>query len=146
MKYAEKHNVRPQIGVRVKLATRGSGRWESSGGVRSKFGLFVAEVLRALDYLKERKMEGCLNLMHFHLGSQITNIRTVKTALNEAARIYAELVRAGAGMEYIDVGGGLGIDYDGSQTNFESSINYSRCRNTPAMSSSASRAFAMKPA
>ncbi|MGN6370565.1 MAG: biosynthetic arginine decarboxylase [Phycisphaerae bacterium] len=125
VKYAEKHNVRPQIGVRVKLATRGSGRWESSGGVRSKFGLFVAEVLKALDYLKERKMEGCLNLMHFHLGSQITNIRTVKTALNEAARIYAELVRAGAGMEYIDVGGGLGIDYDGSQTNFESSINYS---------------------
>ena len=125
VKYAEKHGIRPQIGVRVKLATRGSGRWESSGGVRSKFGLFVAEVLRALDYLKERKMEGCLNLMHFHLGSQITNIRTVKTALNEAARIYAELVRAGAGMEYIDVGGGLGIDYDGSQTNFESSINYS---------------------
>jgi len=125
VKYAEKHNVRPAIGVRVKLATRGSGRWESSGGMRSKFGLFVAEVLRALDYLKERKMEGCLKLMHFHLGSQITNIRTVKTALNEAARIYAELVRAGAGMEYIDVGGGLGIDYDGSQTNFESSINYS---------------------
>jgi arginine decarboxylase len=125
VKYAEKHGIRPAIGVRVKLATRGSGRWESSGGVRSKFGLFVAEVLKALEYLKERKMEDCLKLMHFHLGSQITNIRTVKTALNEAARIYAELVRAGAGMEYIDVGGGLGIDYDGSQTNFESSINYS---------------------
>ncbi len=125
VKYAEKHGIRPAIGVRVKLATRGSGRWESSGGMRSKFGLFVAEVLKALEYLKERKMEDCLKLMHFHLGSQITNIRTVKTALNEAARIYAELVRAGAGMEYIDVGGGLGIDYDGSQTNFESSINYS---------------------
>lgn len=125
IKYAEKHGVRPNIGVRVKLATKGSGRWESSGGARSKFGLFVAEVLRALDYLKERNMEDCLKLMHFHLGSQITNIRTVKTALNEAARIYAELVRAGAGMEYIDVGGGLGVDYDGSQTNFESSINYS---------------------
>lgn len=125
IKYAEKHGVRPNIGVRVKLATKGSGRWESSGGARSKFGLFVAEVLRALDYLKERKMEDCLKLMHFHLGSQITNIRTVKTALNEAARIYAELVRAGAGMEYLDVGGGLGVDYDGSQTNFESSINYS---------------------
>jgi arginine decarboxylase len=125
VKYAEKHNVRPTIGVRVKLATRGSGRWESSGGMRSKFGLFVAEVLRALEFLKERNMQDCLKLLHFHLGSQITNIRTVKTALNEAARIYAELVRAGAGMEYIDVGGGMGIDYDGSQTNFESSINYS---------------------
>jgi arginine decarboxylase len=125
VKYAEKHGVRPAIGVRVKLATRGSGRWESSGGMRSKFGLFVAEVLKALDYLKERNMQDCLKLLHFHLGSQITNIRTVKTALNEAARVYAELAKAGAGMEYIDVGGGLGIDYDGSQTNFESSINYS---------------------
>jgi len=124
-KYAEKHGVRPLIGVRVKLATRGSGRWESSGGVRSKFGLFVAELLAALDYLKERNMADCLKLLHFHLGSQITNIRTIKTALNEAARVYAELARLGAGMEYIDVGGGLGIDYDGSQTNFESSINYS---------------------
>jgi arginine decarboxylase len=125
VKYAEKHGIRPQIGVRVKLATKGSGKWESSGGVRSKFGLFVAELLRALDFLKERNMQDCLKLLHFHLGSQITNIRMIKTALNEAARIYAELVRAGAGMEYIDVGGGLGIDYDGSQTNFESSINYS---------------------
>jgi len=125
IKYAEKHGVRPNIGVRVKLASKGAGRWESSGGARSKFGLFVAEVLKALDYLKERNMADCLKLLHFHLGSQITNIRTVKTALNEAARIYAELARAGAGMEYLDVGGGLGVDYDGSQTNFESSINYS---------------------
>ncbi|MCL2645481.1 MAG: biosynthetic arginine decarboxylase [Phycisphaerales bacterium] len=125
VKYAEKHGVRPTIGVRVKLATRGSGKWESTGGVRSKFGLFAAEVLKALDFLKARNMQDCLKLMHFHLGSQITNIRTIKTALNEAARMYAELVRAGAGLEYIDVGGGLGVDYDGSQTNFESSINYS---------------------
>ncbi len=125
VKYAQKHGVRPAIGVRVKLATKGSGKWESSGGVRSKFGLFVAEVLRALEYLKERNMQDCLKMLHFHLGSQITNIRMIKTALNEAARIYAELARAGAGMEYLDVGGGLGIDYDGSQTNFESSINYS---------------------
>ncbi len=124
IKYGKKHGVRPQMGVRVKLATRGSGRWESSGGMRSKFGLFVAEVLKALDYLKELGMADCLKLLHFHLGSQITNIRTVKTALNEAARVYTELVRAGAGMEYLDVGGGLGVDYDGSQTNFESSINY----------------------
>ncbi len=125
VKYGEKHGVRPKMGVRVKLATKGSGKWESSGGARSKFGLFVAEVLSALQYLKDRGMADCLKLMHFHLGSQITNIRTVKTALNEAARIYAELARAGAGMEYLDVGGGLGIDYDGSQTNFDSSINYS---------------------
>ncbi len=124
IKYGEKHGVRPRMGIRVKLATRGSGRWESSGGARSKFGLFVAEILRALDYLKQRDMQDCLKLLHFHLGSQITNIRTVKSALNEAARVYAELARAGAGMEYLDVGGGLGIDYDGSQTNFESSINY----------------------
>ncbi len=124
IKYGEKHGVRPRMGIRVKLATRGSGRWESSGGARSKFGLFVAEILRALDYLKQRNMQDCLKLLHFHLGSQITNIRTVKSALNEAARVYAELARAGAGMEYLDVGGGLGIDYDGSQTNFESSINY----------------------
>ena len=88
-------------------------------------GCLLAEVLKALEFLKERNMQDCLKLLHFHLGSQITNIRTVKTALNEAARIYAELAKAGAGMEYIAVGGGLGIDYDGSQTNFESSINYS---------------------
>ncbi len=125
IKYGEKHGVRPNIGVRVKLATKGSGRWESSGGMRSKFGLFVAEVLKMLEYLKARNMQDCLKLLHFHLGSQITNIRMIKTALNESARIYAELAKAGAGMEYLDVGGGLGIDYDGSQTNFESSINYS---------------------
>ncbi len=125
IKYGQKHGVRPKMGIRVKLSARGSGRWESSGGVRSKFGLFVAEIIKALEYLKERDMQDCLKLLHFHLGSQITNIRTVKNALNEAARVYAELVRAGAGMEYIDVGGGLGVDYDGSQTNFESSVNYS---------------------
>src|SRR5205085_12640804 len=93
VKYAEKHNVRPAIGVRVKLATRGSGRWESSGGVRSKFGLFVAEVLKALEFLKERNMQDCLKLLHFHLGSQITNIRTVKTALDEPPGAYTEFVR-----------------------------------------------------
>jgi arginine decarboxylase len=125
IKYAQLHGVRPNIGVRVKLAARGSGRWEASGGVRSKFGLFAAEVLQLLNHLKSLGMEDCLKLLHFHLGSQITNIRTIKNALNEAARVYAELAKAGAGMEYIDVGGGLGIDYDGSQTNFESSTNYS---------------------
>jgi arginine decarboxylase len=121
---AEKIGVRPQIGVRVKLAARGSGRWQSSGGFRSKFGLTVTEIMRALDELKARGMQDCLKLLHFHLGSQITNIRIVKGALNEAARVYTELARLGAGLQYIDVGGGLGVDYDGSQTNFESSMNY----------------------
>jgi arginine decarboxylase len=124
LEYAERIGVRPQIGMRVKLAQRGGGRWQSSGGYRSKFGLTVAEILRGLEELKARGMEDCFKLLHFHLGSQIPNIRVVKGALNEAARIYTELVKAGAGLEYIDVGGGLGVDYDGSQTNFESSVNY----------------------
>ena len=121
---AEKYGVRPQIGMRVKLATRGSGRWQSSGGFRSKFGLTVTEIMRGLDELKARGMQDCLKLLHFHLGSQITNIRIVKGALNEAARVYTELAKLGAGLQYLDVGGGLGVDYDGSQTNFESSMNY----------------------
>jgi arginine decarboxylase len=121
---ADKLDVRPQIGVRVKLATRGSGRWQSSGGFRSKFGLTVTEIIRVLEELKSRGMQDCLTLLHFHLGSQITNIRIVKGALNEAARVYTELAKLGAGLRYLDVGGGLGVDYDGSRTNFESSMNY----------------------
>ena len=125
VKHSEELGIRPVIGVRVKLASRGSGRWRSSAGYRSKFGLTITEVLEALEYLKVRGMEDCLQLTHFHLGSQITNIRKVKDALTEAARVFTELYRAGAGLKYMDVGGGLGIDYDGSQTDFESSINYS---------------------
>ena len=125
LEYAEKVGVRPQIGMRVKLAARGGGRWQGSGGYRSKFGLTVAEILRGLEELKRRGMEDCFKLLHFHLGSQIPNIRIVKGALNEAAR---DLRRAGQGRapasQYMDVGGGLGVDYDGSQTNFESSVNY----------------------
>jgi arginine decarboxylase len=124
VKHAEEMEVRPAIGVRVKLASRGAGRWRTSAGYRSKFGLTITEVLEALEYLKARDMADCLQMTHFHLGSQITNIRKVKDALNEAARVYVELFRAGAGLQYIDVGGGLGIDYDGSQTDFESSVNY----------------------
>jgi arginine decarboxylase len=124
VRYALEWNVKPVLGVRVKLASRGSGRWKSSAGYRSKFGLTVTEVIEAFEFLKERDMADALQLVHFHLGSQITNIRTVKNALTEAARIYAELARIGANMRYIDVGGGLGIDYDGSQTDFESSVNY----------------------
>src|SRR6266699_3861999 len=122
--YAKKVGVRPSMGIRVKLASRGSGRWKVSGGYRSKFGLTVTEAMQALEELKTLEMSDCLNLLHFHLGSQITNIRQVKGAVNEAARVYVELARAGAGLKYLDVGGGLGVDYDGSQTDFESSVNY----------------------
>ncbi len=124
LQMAEKVGVRPRIGMRVKLAARGAGRWQGSGGNRSKFGLSVAEVLRGLAELKQRDMADCFQLLHFHLGSQITDIRQLKTALLEGARVYANLVARGAGLRYLDVGGGLGVDYDGSQTNIESSINY----------------------
>src|SRR3954463_9074126 len=124
LKHSARVGVRPVIGLRIKLASRGSGRWKSSGGYRSKFGLTVTEALRALEQLKSLGMEDCLQLLHFHLGSQITNIRQIKAAVIEAARAYVEMRRAGAGLNYLDVGGGLGIDYDGSQTDFESSVNY----------------------
>jgi arginine decarboxylase len=124
VRYAQELNVRPVLGVRVKLATRGAGRWKYSAGFRSKFGLTLTEALDAFEYLKQRGLEDCLQLVHFHLGSQITNIRSIKGALTEAARVYVELARVGAGVRYLDVGGGLGVDYDGSQTDFESSVNY----------------------
>jgi arginine decarboxylase len=124
LKYSQRVGVRPVIGLRLKLASRGSGRWKSSGGFRSKFGLSVTEALQMLERLKSLGMEDTLQLLHFHLGSQITNIRQVKAAVTEAARIYVEMRRLGAGLKFLDVGGGLGIDYDGSQTDFESSVNY----------------------
>jgi len=124
LKYSQRVGVKPRIGLRVKLASRGSGKWKSSGGYRSKFGLSATEAMRALQELKDAGMADCLNLLHFHLGSQITNIRQIKGAVNEAVRVYVDLARAGAGLQFLDVGGGLGIDYDGSQTDFESSVNY----------------------
>jgi len=124
IKHSQRVGVRPTVGLRVKLASRGSGRWRSSGGYRSKFGLTVSEALQALEQMRAIGMEDCIELLHFHLGSQITNIRQIKAAVIEAARVYVELKRAGAGLKYLDVGGGLGIDYDGSQTDFESSVNY----------------------
>ncbi len=123
-KYAKKYDVRPRIGVRVKLASQGVGRWKTSAGARSKFGLFVSEILRMVEFLKENDMLDCLQLLHCHIGSQIYDIRHVKTAVNELAHVYVELVKLGAGLKHIDVGGGMGVDYDGSQTNFESSMNY----------------------
>ncbi|EMI19018.1 arginine decarboxylase, partial [Rhodopirellula maiorica SM1] len=125
LKHSEALGVRPTIGMRVKLATRGSGRWQASGGYRSKFGLTVAEMLRQLQKLEDRGMADCFKLLHFHVGSQITHIRQLKAAILEAARIYVDLHRRGAGLEMLDVGGGLGVDYDGSHSDNESSMNYS---------------------
>ncbi len=123
-KLARRNGVRPSIGIRMKLASRGAGRWTESGGHRSKFGLTAGESLRAVEQLKAAGMADCIELLHFHLGSQISDVRQIKAAVTEAAQIYVELVRAGAGLKFLDVGGGLGVDYDGSQTDSESSANY----------------------
>jgi arginine decarboxylase len=122
--HAERYGVRPNIGVRVKLSGQGAGRWRDSAGAKSKFGLFVSEVLDLFEVLRERGMEDCLKLVHCHPGSQLQDIRRIKDAVGELAHVYTELHRMGAGLEYIDVGGGLGVDYDGSRTNFSSSMNY----------------------
>jgi len=121
---AKKVGVRPRIGMRVKLAAKGSGRWEASGGDRSKFGLSTREVVEAVEFLRANDLLSCFELLHFHLGSQISAIRAVKNALREAGRFYVEVHRMGAPLKYFDAGGGLGVDYDGSQTNFASSMNY----------------------
>ena len=124
LKHADRYAVRPKIGVRVKLASEGAGRWRESAGEKSKFGLFISEILDLHALLKERDMLDCLQLVHCHPGSQLQDIRRVKDAINELAHVYAELKIMGAGLQYIDIGGGLGVDYDGSGTNFESSMNY----------------------
>ncbi len=116
--------IRPIVGVRAKLSTRGMGRWGISAGDRAKFGLTIPEILVAVDQLREAGMLDSLELLHFHIGSQISSISVIKDALREASQIYVELVHLGANMKYLDVGGGLGVDYDGSQTNFHASKNY----------------------
>jgi arginine decarboxylase len=121
---AERHNVRPTIGVRVKLSSPGIGKWASSVGTKSKFGLNISDLLDAVEVLAERDMADCLKLLHCHLGSQICDIRHMKNALSELTHIYCELVRLGAGMETLDIGGGLAVDYDGTRSNAESSMNY----------------------
>ena len=124
LRHAEKYQVRPRIGVRVKLASEGSGKWRESAGDKSKLGLVITEILEAVEILRARDMLDCLQLVHCHPGSQLQDIRRVKDAINELAHVYAELKLLGAGLQYIDVGGGLGVDYDGSGTNFHSSMNY----------------------
>jgi len=117
--------VRPNIGIRIKLASSGSGKWEESGGYHSKFGLNSSELLEALDYIKQEKMEDCMKLIHFHLGSQITNIRHIKSGLREVSQFYVQIRKMGMSLEFVDVGGGLGVDYDGTRSSNASSVNYS---------------------
>src|SRR5208337_2030567 len=117
--------VEPLVGIRVRLISKGAGKWAESGGENAKFGLNTAELLAATDLLRAEKMEHCLRLLHFHIGSQVPDILTVKKAVQEAARLYAKLHKMGFAIEYLDVGGGLGVDYDGSRTAFDSSTNYS---------------------
>ena len=123
---AKKLNVRPNIGIRIKLSSTGSGKWSESGGDQSKFGLNSSELLEALGILERRDMKDCLKLIHFHIGSQINKIRVIKNALREATQFYVQLSKLGYGVEFIDIGGGLGVDYDGSRSSSsESSMNYS---------------------
>lgn len=125
-KAAKKLNVRPNLGIRIKLASSGSGKWEESGGDASKFGLTSSELLKALEILDKKDMKDCLRLIHFHIGSQITKIRRIQTALREASQFYIQLHKMGYNVDFVDCGGGLGVDYDGTRSpNSESSVNYS---------------------
>src|SRR2546428_7660235 len=123
-KIAADMNVEPWIGIRVRLLSKGSGKWATSGGEHAKFGLSTAEILEAIEILREAKMESAFKLLHFHIGSQIPDIQTIKRAVREAAIYYAKLYKLGHPLEYLDVGGGLAIDYDGSRSTFHSSMNY----------------------
>src|SRR5687768_4279080 len=122
---SERVKIKPTLGIRARLSSRGAGRWEQSGGDFSKFGLGATEMVEAIGKLKAWGEVDTLQLLHFHLGSQISAIKSVKNALREAGRMFCELYKLGASaLSYVDVGGGLGVDYDGSQTNFSSSMNY----------------------
>jgi arginine decarboxylase len=118
-------DIRPMLGVRVKLSSRVGGYWNESSGDRSVFGLTTAQLVELIDAMREHQMLDCLQLMHYHLGSQIPNIRDIRSSVLEACRYYADLVKEGAALRYLDLGGGLAVDYDGSQTNYEYSKNYS---------------------
>jgi len=118
--------IKPNIGIRIKLASSGSGKWEDSGGDVSKFGLTSSELLEALDFLEKNKLKDCLRLVHFHIGSQVNKIRRIKIALREASQFYVQLYKMGFNIDFVDIGGGLGVDYDGTRSsNSESSVNYS---------------------
>src|SRR5690606_27471262 len=123
-KRAKAHNVRPNIGIRARLGAGGIGRWATSSGLRGKFGLSISEVLRSVAYLEEHGLLDSLRLLHCHIGSQIYDIRTVKYAVSEVTHLYAELVKQGAPMGMLDLGGGLGVDYDGTQSATPQSSNY----------------------
>ena len=125
VKTAKELDIKPLVGIRSKMTVKGRGKWESSGGDRAKFGLTISEMINAARYLEEHGMADCLKLLHFHIGSQLTDIRAVKESITEGAMIYSELHRMGFKLEYVDVGGGLGIDYDGSRSTNDSSRNYS---------------------
>ena len=125
-KMAKQLNVRPNIGIRIKLASSGSGKWEESGGDASKFGLTSSELLEALDFMADKGMQDCLKLIHFHIGSQVTKIRRIKTALREASQFYVQLHSMGFKVEFVDIGGGLGVHFDGTRaSNSEGTVNYS---------------------
>lgn len=118
--------IKPNIGIRIKLASSGVGKWEESGGESSKFGLSASELIKALQFLKDNKMEDAFSLIHFHIGSQITKIRYIKNALREASQFYVQLFKEGFKIDFVDIGGGLGVDYDGTRSSMsESSVNYS---------------------
>lgn len=121
---AKNLGIQPIVGVRAKLSTQGVGRWGTSTGDRAKFGLTIPEIIEAVDKFREANLLNSLQLLHFHIGSQISAIQVIKDAIQEASKIYVELARLGADMKYLDVGGGLAVDYDGSQTNFYASKNY----------------------
>jgi len=121
---AKKLDVRPIIGLRVKMMVKGRGKWEHSSGERAKFGLSIAEILNAVAYLEAEGLTDCIRLLHFHIGSQLTDIRAIKEAVQEASLVYSKLFKLGVPLEYVDVGGGLAIDYDGSQSTNDSSCNY----------------------
>jgi arginine decarboxylase len=125
LEVADRLGVRPAFGIRAKLYSKGSGKWEESGGESSKFGLTTSEMLEVLRYLGDRDMLDTLKVLHFHIGSQITDIKRIKNAMKEAARVYAKIRQKGIQVEYLNVGGGMAVDYDGSRTSFESSANYS---------------------
>ncbi len=122
---AKRLRVKPNLGIRIKLASVGSGKWEESGGDISKFGLTSSELLEAIDFLERNRMRDCLKLIHFHIGSQVTKIRRIKIALREASQFYIQLRQLGFEVDFVDIGGGLGVDYDGTgSSNSESSMNY----------------------